>query len=179
MCMQTAYLRREHSEWRFIYMTKNELKIFLKRSPSGNILSRGKRPPFSSRRVRFIIPAASPSFPRRATASGCFLSYRGRCVSICQAEDGRQITIYRLHTGEPCVLSASCALSAITFDVLIDTGTDCDLLLIPSIFFSKLMRENIYLEAFAYRMPTSIFSVMGAMERIFFINSRASVSPPF
>lgn len=93
------------------------------------------------------------------------------------AEDGRQITIYRLHAGEPCVLTASCALSAITFDVQIDAEEDSELILLPSPVFSRLMQENIYLEAFAYRMTTEHFSsVMGAMERIFFMTLEQRVA---
>lgn len=93
------------------------------------------------------------------------------------AEDGRQITIYRLHAGEPCVLAASCALAAITFDVQIDAEEDCELLLLPTSVFSRLMQENIYLEAFAYRLTTEHFSsVMGAVERIFFMTLEQRVA---
>ena len=93
------------------------------------------------------------------------------------AEDGRQITIYRLHAGEPCVLAASCALTAITFDVQIDAEEDCELLLLPTSVFSRLMEENIYMEAFAYRLTTEHFSsVMGAMERIFFMTLEQRVA---
>lgn len=93
------------------------------------------------------------------------------------AEDGRQITIYRIHGGEACVLAASCALPAITFDVQIDAETDCSLLLLPAPAFSQLMEENIWMEAFAYRLTAEHFSsIMGAVERIFFMTLEQRVA---
>lgn len=108
---------------------------------------------------------------------GVLFILRGILRVYLLAEDGRQITIYRLHAGESCVLAASCALSAITFDVQIDAEEDCELLLLPTSVFSRLMEENIYLEAFAYRLTTEHFSsVMGAMERIFFMTLEQRVA---
>ena len=93
------------------------------------------------------------------------------------AEDGRQITIYRLHEGEACALAASCALSAITFDVQIDAEEDSSLLVLPTPVFSRLMEENIWLEAFAYRLTAEHFSsIMGAVERIFFMSLEQRVA---
>ena len=93
------------------------------------------------------------------------------------AEDGRQITISRLHAGEPCVLTASCALPSLTFEVQIDAEEDCDVLLVPTSVFSLLMQENIYMEAFAYRLTCEHFSnIMGAVERIFFLTLEQRVA---
>ena len=69
-----------------------------------------------------------------------------------------------------CTLSASCMLSAITFDVQIDAETDCDLLLLPAVPFSRLMKNNIYLENFIYKRTTEHFSdVIAGIERTFFM----------
>ena len=57
--------------------------------------------------------------------------------------DGREATIYRLRQDDACMLSASCMLSAITFDVQIDAETDCDLLVIPAALFADLMAHNL------------------------------------
>ena len=61
-------------------------------------------------------------------------------------------------------------LSAITFDVQIDAETDCDLLLLPAVPFSRLMKNNIYLENFIYKRTTEHFSdVIAGIERTFFM----------
>ena len=48
------------------------------------------------------------------------------------SSQGKEATLYRLRDSDICTLSASCMLSAITFDVQIDAETDCDLLLLPA-----------------------------------------------
>lgn len=79
--------------------------------------------------------------------------------------------------GSICILSASCILSAITFDVQIEAETDCDVLLIPSAVFQSLMKNNIYVENFAYRLMTERFSdVISAVERMFFMNLRQRIA---
>ncbi|HJB28131.1 MAG TPA: Crp/Fnr family transcriptional regulator [Candidatus Blautia faecavium] len=84
---------------------------------------------------------------------------------------GKEATLYRLREGDVCTLSASCMLSAITFDVQIDAETDCDLLVIPAAVFSQLMKENIYVENFAYKLTTEHFSdVIAGIERTFFLS---------
>lgn len=91
--------------------------------------------------------------------------------------DGKETTMYRLRDGEVCVLSASCMLSAITFDVQIDAETSCDAFLIPAAVFSALMNRNIYVENFAYRLITERFSdVVSAMERMFFLSLKQRIA---
>ncbi len=81
---------------------------------------------------------------------------------------GKEATLYRLRDSDICTLSASCMLSAITFDVQIDAETDCDLLLLPAVPFSRLMKNNIYLENFIYKRTTEHFSdVIAGIERTF------------
>ena len=83
---------------------------------------------------------------------------------------GKEATLYRLRDSDICTLSASCMLSAITFDVQIDAETDCDLLLLPAVPFSRLMKNNIYLENFIYKRTTEHFSdVIAGIERTFFM----------
>ena len=91
--------------------------------------------------------------------------------------DGREATIYRLRTGETCVLSAACILSAMTFDVQIDAETDCDLIIIPTPVFAQLVDENLYVENFVYRSSTERLSdLIQAVERMFFMTLRQRVA---
>ena len=47
----------------------------------------------------------------------------------------------------------------------------------PTPVFSRLMEENIWLEAFAYRLTAEHFSsIMGAVERIFFMSLEQRVA---
>lgn len=40
------------------------------------------------------------------------------------SDEGKEITLYRLHRGDLCMLSACCVLSAVTFDVFVDAEED-------------------------------------------------------
>lgn len=70
-----------------------------------------------------------------------------------------------------CVLSASCILKNINFDVHIDAETDCEILLINSTAFSEVSRKNIYVECFTYKLATDRFAdVMLVMQQILFMS---------
>ncbi len=87
------------------------------------------------------------------------------------SEDGREITLYRLSPGDVCVLSASCILNSITFEVHIDADSDTDAYLINISTFSKLSSQNVYVENFAYKNTVERFSdVMWALEQILFMS---------
>lgn len=87
------------------------------------------------------------------------------------SEDGREVTLYRLAPGDTCILSASCVLNSITFDVHIDAEIDTDAYLINIEVFRKLSSQNVYVENFAYKKTIERFSdVMWAMEQILFMS---------
>lgn len=87
------------------------------------------------------------------------------------SEDGREVTLYRLGEGDSCVLSASCILNNITFDVVIDAETDTEVLLLNISTFSILNKNNIYVENFSYKNTVDRFSdVMWAIEQILFMS---------
>ena len=93
------------------------------------------------------------------------------------SEEGREASIARLGAGQVCVLSASCVLSAVTFDVEITAEEESDILVLPSHVFGPLMAENIYVECFVYRTATELFSdVIGAVERLLFMTLEQRVA---
>jgi len=86
------------------------------------------------------------------------------------SEEGRDVTLYRLFAGDVCILSASCVLDAITFDVCIDAEEDAEVLVINASAFHQLADENIYVKCFGYQLATTRFSdVMWAMQQILFM----------
>ncbi|MEL4106700.1 Crp/Fnr family transcriptional regulator [Oscillospiraceae bacterium WX1] len=87
------------------------------------------------------------------------------------SENGKEITLYRLKAGDVCVLSASCVLSAITFDVQIDAEENADVYFTSSLYLQGLVERNIYVECFVYKTATDRFSdVMWAMQQILFMS---------
>lgn len=83
--------------------------------------------------------------------------------------EGREITLFRLGAGEPCVLSASCVIGQLTFDTHMTAETDCELLVMNAEAFAELTDRNIYARCFLFEQASSNFSsVMHTMESILF-----------
>ncbi len=103
--------------------------------------------------------------------TGAIFIINGLVRAYMLSEDGKEITLYRLYSGDICMLSASCVLETITFDVQIDSEEDTHALIINAGAFSKVVSENIYAENFALKTATSRFSeVMWAMQQILFMS---------
>lgn len=101
---------------------------------------------------------------------GVLLVQTGELRVYILSEDGRDITLYRILEDDLCVLSASCVLNSITFDVEIEAEEDTEIYLLNIQAFSKLTSQNIYVENFAYKNAIERFSdVMWSMEQILFM----------
>lgn len=101
---------------------------------------------------------------------GVLLIKKGVLCTYMLSEEGREITLYRLYEGDVCILSASCVLRQITFEVHIDAETDCDIILISAHAFESVAASNINAENFSYQLATEKFSdVMWAMQQILFM----------
>lgn len=102
---------------------------------------------------------------------GVLLIKSGSLRTYILSDEGREVTLYRLYAGDICMLSASCLIQNITFDVHIDAAQDSEVLLISSAVFAQLIKKNIYVENFSYRTTIDRFSdVMWAMEQILFMS---------
>lgn len=100
---------------------------------------------------------------------GVLIVKKGSIRTYISSDEGREVTLYRLENDDICILSASCVLETIDFDVSVDAETDCDIIQISSQAFSRLSSENVYAELFSYKLATERFSdVMWAMQQILF-----------
>lgn len=85
------------------------------------------------------------------------------------SDEGREITLYRLREGDVCILSASCILKDITFDVFVSAEADSEVLLINPAAFDKVQKKYLEAENFALKTAVSKFSdVMWALEQMIF-----------
>lgn len=101
---------------------------------------------------------------------GVFLVKEGILRTYLLSDEGKEVTLFRLYPGDVCILSASCLLKNITFDVHIDAEESTEALLISSAIFSKLVSDNIYAENFSYKIAMERFSdVIWAMEQLLFM----------
>ncbi len=103
---------------------------------------------------------------------GILLVKSGQLRTYILSENGRDVTLFRMFKGDICILSASCIIELITFDVVIDTEEDTELILINASVFNRLIQSNVYVENFAYKLAVTRFSdVMWTMEQILFMGA--------
>ena len=103
--------------------------------------------------------------------TGLILIEQGIVRVYMMSEEGKEITLYRLYPGDICLLSASCVLEGITFDVFVDAQTDCQVCIVPAGFVASLSKQHLEVENYLLKTATERFSdVMWAMQQILFIS---------
>ena len=103
--------------------------------------------------------------------TGVILVRSGSLRLYILSDEGKEITLYRIFPGEMCMLSASCVLDAITFDVFVDAEEDSECIVIGGCIFEQLSRKSNEVKIFALETALSRFSdVMWAMQQILFMS---------
>ncbi|MCI8896093.1 MAG: Crp/Fnr family transcriptional regulator [Lachnospiraceae bacterium] len=103
--------------------------------------------------------------------SGVILVRTGCIRLYIMSEEGRDITLYRLYKGDLCMLSASCVLDAITFDVFLDAEEDSQCCVIGGPAFAAVSQRNPDIRIFALETAVSRFSdVMWVMQQVLFMS---------
>lgn len=96
--------------------------------------------------------------------SGCLRVYM-------MSDEGKDITLYRLYKGDMCMLSASCVLSSITFDVFVAAEEDSECYVINGYAFMQVSNSNPDIKIFSLETAVSRFSdVMWVMQQILFMS---------
>ena len=103
--------------------------------------------------------------------SGVFLVRSGSLRVYMMSEDGKDITLYRLHEGDMCMLAASCVLQSVTFDVFIDAEEASECYIIGGNEFAAVAENNPLIKIFSLELAVSRFSdVMWVMQQILFMS---------
>ena len=88
----------------------------------------------------------------------------------CVSDEGREVTLYRVEKGDVCILSASCLMDSIVFDVLIEAVEETTVSLIPSAALHKVELENPLVELYIYKNATEKFSeVLWTIQQVLFM----------
>jgi len=144
----------------------------LRRSfPFWEALSAAERQRLAANTVPYRYGAGRNVHSASNRCAGVLIVTAGELRTYMMSDDGREVTLYRLGEGGVCILSASCMLHNITFDVFIDAVRDTEVLVVGAAYFSGLIEQNIYAENFALKSAVDVFSqVMWTMEQILFMS---------
>ena len=152
-------------------MDKSQLEeLFSKTFPFWSGLS-------NSDKETFIGSSQSISFERGTNihngneCTGIILIRSGSLRLYILSEEGKEITLYRLFPGDICMLSASCVLDAITFDVFVDSEETSECVVVGGCAYEDLARRMPEAKIFALESALGRFSdVMWVMQQILFMS---------
>ena len=103
--------------------------------------------------------------------TGVILIRSGSLRLYLLSEEGKEITLYRLFPGDMCILSASCVLKTVTFDVFVDSEEDSECIVVGGCAYEDLSRRMPEAKIFALETAVSRFSdVMWVMQQILFMS---------
>ncbi len=102
-----------------------------------------------------------------ADCLGLVMVRSGQLRAYILSEDGREITISRLTQYDVSLLSASCVMPDMQFNVMIEAEKDSEFWSIPACMFRNLMDESLAVSNYSRNLLSSNFSeLMWLMEQI-------------
>ncbi len=103
----------------------------------------------------------------REECNGLIVIKSGQLRAFFEMEDGRGITLYRLLDGDICILSASCVIKNMAFEVALEVEKDSEVYFIPALVWEKLNAKYNAAKEFTIALMAGRFSeVMWVMEQI-------------
>lgn len=98
---------------------------------------------------------------------GLLLVHSGQLRAYMLSEEGREVTVSRFFEMDSCLLSASCVMPSMQFDIMIEAEKDSKLWIIPAYLYKKMMGESIPLSNYSHDLISQHFSeLMWLMEQI-------------
>lgn len=102
---------------------------------------------------------------------GLILVQSGQLRVYFLSESGREITLFRLFERDLCLLSASCALKNVSFDVYVTTQKDTKVWIIPTPVYQQLLASSLAFSNYVGELIASRMSdVMWVMEQVVFMS---------
>ncbi len=102
-----------------------------------------------------------------ADCTGLLLVHSGQLRAYIISDEGREITLYRLFDMDICLLSASCMIRSIQFEIIIEAEKETSLWIIPTEIYKSIMEESAPVAIYTNEIMASRFSdVMWLIEQI-------------
>lgn len=152
-------------------LTPSEMQYLEQTLPFFSSLTASEQAKISQSATRHSLKKGQSLYHSSNECLGLIVLLRGVARSYLLSPEGKEVTLFRLWEGDICILSASCLLENITFELSMDVQEDTEFLLISSELYSKLMEENPAVQSFTYQLTNHRFSdVMWTIEQIVFMS---------
>ena len=90
--------------------------------------------------------------------TGVFLIVRGGIRASLLSEEGKEVTLFRVGSGECCVTTASCVIWQISFGTLVTATEESELLVVPIELCEHLVNINLYVKVFMLEVEARRYS---------------------
>ncbi len=152
-------------------MTEIREEIFAQSFPFWNRLSKEEKSELCRQTTFVECDKGENIHGNTGNCTGAILVKSGILRTYMLSDEGKEITLYRLYPGDICMLSASCVIQSITFDVYVDAEMKSEIFIIGSGALARLTEQNLYVENYCLKLATERFSeVMWAMQQILFMS---------
>jgi len=98
---------------------------------------------------------------------GLILIKTGQLRAYILSDEGREVTIYRLFEMDVCLLSASCVMPSMQFEIVIEAEKDSEIWIIPACIYKNMMNESLAIANYSNELMAShVSELMWLMEQI-------------
>lgn len=102
-----------------------------------------------------------------ADCLGLLLINSGQLRTYFLSDEGREITLGRLFEYDVCLLSTSCVMPNMQFNIMIEAEKDSDFWSIPACLYKNLMDESLAVATYSNALISNHFSeLMWLMEQV-------------
>ncbi|HWP80986.1 MAG TPA: Crp/Fnr family transcriptional regulator [Candidatus Acidoferrum sp.] len=113
------------------------------------------------------VPAGTLLHSGSADCIGLFVIRSGQLRAFVLSDEGKEVTLYRLFERDICLFSASCIISSIQFELMIEAEKDSQVWVIPPDVYKALMESSAPVANYTNELMASRFSeVMWLIEQI-------------
>ena len=146
------------------------IELFESTFPFWNNMDEADKETFLRSSYEIKIPAGT-NIHNGNECTGVILIKSGSLRLYLLSEEGKEITLYRLFPGDMCILSASCVLSSITFDVFVDSEESSECVVVGGCAYEDLSKRLPEAKIFALESAAESFSeIMWVMQQILFMS---------
>ncbi len=117
--------------------------------------------------VSHTVPAHTPIRNQDDGCAGLIFVQSGQLRAYIMSDEGKEITLFRLLPGDICLLSASCMMHSIQFDIFVVSEKESEFGLINADVYKSIMKASAPLANYTNEMISNRFTeVMWLMEQI-------------
>ncbi|PKL13198.1 MAG: Crp/Fnr family transcriptional regulator [Spirochaetae bacterium HGW-Spirochaetae-8] len=139
--------------------------------PFWNKISAQEREILTAGTLRFVHPKGAVVHDDRNKCTGLLMVLKGQLRVFIISDTGKEITLYRLFERDVCVLSASCLIRNITFDVHVQAEQETSMLRITTDVYQQVSKNNPIVQEYTNQLVSSRFSdVMWVVEQVLFMS---------